>query len=274
MKRMLLSTSKRVTVRMLGETYKAALVHQINRVALKTISTLAKAMTRIAIKAASVVGIVLILITLVDFILAMWDPFGYNNMFPKEFPDDMTRAFLSSYFQSMNETLDMVEFLPEFFDDLIEEDDTNLFESLYHILDYVSALEVNSNGQLLNFEDSEIIEDFDEATLVGSALASGSLYTQLDFLEYTLRHNTILYLHDTQTPTDIAMAILWATGALFVMIFQLKSNDINSDYNLTALFFIFLLFSLFLIIKQSLLYYLQLRNYTQSVKPNWYQNLY
>lgn len=114
---MLISTTRRVTARILGETYKAAIVHSFNAIAIKTLTTTAKALTRIAIKASSVVGIVLILLTLADLVLALWDPFGYNNMFPREFPDDMSRTFLTAYFESLDNTTsrEIIEFMPEFF---------------------------------------------------------------------------------------------------------------------------------------------------------------
>ncbi|AGR56788.1 p74 [Hemileuca sp. nucleopolyhedrovirus] len=275
MKRMLLATSKRVTVKMLGETYKAAIVYQFNRVAIKTISAVAKAITKITIKAASVVGILLIILTLTDLVLALWDPFGYSNMFPRQFPDDLATSFLTAYFESMGETRDMLEFIPEFFDELVEEDDAVMLDSLLHILDYVSELEVNSNGQMLNFDESAVIEDFDEATLVGSALASSAMYTKLDFLQYTQRHNDILFsdaIDSDSTTMDSITAGLWVLSATLILIHNGDVDDDNINYTLVSMFIIFLLIALYLIVKNSLNYYMNMRKHTS--KTEWYQNLY
>ncbi|AHH82612.1 P74 [Buzura suppressaria nucleopolyhedrovirus] len=267
MKRALLATSKRVTVKLLGETYKAAIVHQINMLAIKTISSVAKAMTKVAIKAASVVGILLILLTIADLVLALWDPFGYSNMFPRQFPDDLAFSFIIGYFNSFGETRDILEMLPEFFDYLIENTDVAMFESFLYLLDYVSELEVNSNGQLLNFEESAEIDDFDEATLVGNALASSSLYTRLDFDLYAQRHNAILFANDT-TNTNLLIANLFGLGALIIVLYN--ANSIK----LTILFVVFVICTIYLIIQNSLLYYFKLRQVTASAQTKWYKNLY
>ncbi|AAC70212.1 envelope protein p74 [Lymantria dispar multiple nucleopolyhedrovirus] len=292
LKRALLSTSKRVTSKMLGETFKAAMVHQFNRIAIKTVSTVAKAMTKIGIKAASVVGIVLIVITIADLVLALWDPFGYNNMFPRSFPEDMSRSFLAGYFQSMGETRDMIEMLPEYFDDLIEEDDSAVFESLLHILDYVSELEVNSNGQLLQLNEGEPIEDFDELTVLGSALASSAMYTKLDFLKYTARHTAAL--EPAAAPGGLYLACLWALAGLVAYVIAasptrprpagasttLASLSIRAEEDLTrrhasVLFVIFLLILLYTVMVESVSYYLRLHREAARVtaSPLWYQNL-
>ncbi|AUF81548.1 p74 [Malacosoma neustria nucleopolyhedrovirus] len=269
LKRMLMLSSKRLTNKLLGETYKAILVHSINRMALKAISTMAKAMTRILIKASSVVGLILIIFTLVDLILAFWDPFGYNNMFPREFPHDLSLAFLSAYFSGLqNESVDFVEFLPEYFNDLIEDDDTAILDSLFYILDYVSELEVNSNGQQLNFEQSETIEDFDEITLIGSVLASSALYTRLDFMEYTERQNRLLFNDENSNFVQVALAGSWIAGA--ALIYLLPHNNIN----VLPLFVIFLLIALYTVVNSSLTYYLNVQKYVLRTPNEWWKNLY
>ncbi|UJZ88964.1 p74 [Erannis ankeraria nucleopolyhedrovirus] len=267
MKRMLLTTGKRVTVRMLGETYKAAIVHQFNLIAIKTISAVAKSLTRMAIQAASVIGILLILLTLTDLVLALWDPFGYSNMFPREFTQDLSNSFLTAHFESLNETRDMLVIKPEFFSDIVELDNETLFESLYHILDYVSALEVNSNGQMLHFEESEKIDDFDEVTLVGSALASSSLYTKLDFLQYTQRHNDILYTKNDSV-TNTLMGVLWGVAAFVILLNR------NNDYKWTILFFVFLLLAVYMLLNNPINYYIKLRKTIPMAETEWYKNLY
>ncbi|ACF05318.1 P74 [Adoxophyes orana nucleopolyhedrovirus] len=266
LKRLLLDTSRQVTTRLLGETYKAAIVHQFNRIAIKTISAMAKAMTRIAIKAASVVGILLIIFSIADIVLMLWDPFGYSNMFPREFPDDLSRSFLSAYFESMGESRDLIEFLPEFFDDLVEEDDTAMFDSLLHILDYVSALEVNSNGQLLHLNTGPVIDDFDEMTLVGRALASSSMYNRIEFLLYTQKHNDILFKTANNRGN---LAFVWFLGC--VLLFFL-----NSRYeNVMSLFVVFLLIGLYLFYEDCINYFINMQKMTDIIPETpWYQNLY
>lgn len=253
LKRMLVNTSQRVTVRLLGETYKAALVHSMNRIAIKTLSTTAKALTRIAIKASSVVGIVLILFTLADLVLALWDPFGYSNMFPREYPDDLSRTFLTAYFESLdaNSSREIIEFLPEFFSDIVETDDDATFQSLFHLLDYVAALEVNSDGQMLHLDESDEIEDFDEATLVGNALASSSLYTRLEFMQYTFRQNTLLDMNENNNRFNIVIAGLFLTNTGV----SLAAFILHKELTFFVYFAIFLMVALYYLVKETYEYF-------------------
>nr|UWK31652.1 p74 [Spodoptera exigua multiple nucleopolyhedrovirus] len=266
LKQTLMNTSRRVTTRLLGETYKAAVTHAFNRIAIKTISAIAKAMTRIAIKAASIIGIILIIVSIGDLILGLWDPFGYNNMFPREYPDDLSMSFLTAYFASLNNgTRDLIEFLPEHFEELVDadEDDILTIDAISDLLEYIASLTINSNGQMLEFDKSETIEDFDEVTLVGSALASSALYTHLDFLQYTQRHNEILYNYQS----TILVPILFIAGALVLAMMP-------RDTNVTALFIIFLILALYTLLVDALSYYVNLRRQTNYLQNRWYDNLY
>ncbi|QNV47909.1 per os infectivity factor 0 [Alphabaculovirus altersperidaniae] len=267
LKQTLLNTSRQVTTRLLGETYKAAVTQAFNRMAIKTISTIAKAMTRIAIKAASIIGIILIIVSIGDLILGLWDPFGYNNMFPPEYPEDLSISFLTSYFASLNNgTRDLVEFLPEHFEELVEAEEDNILtiDAITDLLEYIASLTVNSNGQMLEFDNSETITDFDEATLVGSALASSALYTHLDFLQYTQRHNDILY----RQQTTIVVPVLFIAGAAVLAMLP------HRDTNATALFIIFLMLALYTLLVDALSYYVNLRRHTSHLNDRWYDNLY
>lgn len=266
LKQTLTNTSSRVTARLLGETYKAAVTQAFSRIAIKTISTIAKAMTRIAIKAASVVGIILIIMSIGDLILGLWDPFGYNNMFPREFPDDLSVSFLTAYFDSMNNgSRDFIEFLPEYFDELVEADADDILniEAMTDSLEYIASLTVNSNGQMLELDDGEPITDFDEISLVGAALSSSALYTHLDFLQYTQRHNDILYA----TQNTVVVPVLFVMGAIILML-------LPRDNNVVALFIVFLLLALYTLVIDSLAYYIGLRRHTNRLQNKWYDNLY
>ncbi|AOT85488.1 p74 [Cyclophragma undans nucleopolyhedrovirus] len=253
LKRMLLTTTRRVTVRLLGETYKAAVVHAFNVIAVKTLTATAKALTRVAILASSVVGIVLILLTLADLVLALWDPFGYNNMFPREFPDDMSRTFLTAYFEGLHDggARDLIEFLPEFFSEMVEDDDDATFQSLFHLLDYVASLEVNSDGQMLDLDEGAQIEDFDEVTLVGQALASSSLYTRMEFMQYTYRQNAILSTNEKNNKYNNTLTTLFLLNSIVAF----TAFTLHTQLTFFILFVVFLLAAFYYTIKESFIYF-------------------
>lgn len=85
---------------------------------------------------------------LVDLVLVLWDLFGYNNMFLCEFFDDMLCMFLIVYFESFDNIMfrEIIEFMFEFFLEMVEMDDDVMFEFLFYLLDYVVFLEVNFDG--------------------------------------------------------------------------------------------------------------------------------
>lgn len=228
-------------------------MHSLNVIAIKTLTVTAKALTRIAIQASSIVGIVLILLTLADLVLALWDPFGYNNMFPREFPDDMSRTFLTAYFESFDNTTsrEIIEFMPEFFSEMVETDDDATFESLFHLLDYVASLEVNSDGQMLNLEEGDEIEDFDESTLVGQALATSSLYTRMEFMQYTFRQNTLLSMNKENNNFNQIIMGLFATNTIVAF----TAFVIHTELIFFIFFVIFLMITFYYIIKESYEYY-------------------
>lgn len=59
------------------------MVNVVVRSATKTALTLLKM---------SVVELLLIVVNFVDIIFSLWDPFGYNSMFPKVLPRDIMRS--------------------------------------------------------------------------------------------------------------------------------------------------------------------------------------
>ncbi|UYE99131.1 MAG: p74 [Betabaculovirus sp.] len=192
LKQMLTLQSRRVTVALLGETYKAAMVHALNRTFIATISTVAKATARAVNAAASLVNLALTFLTIADLVLMIWDPFGYNNMFPRDYLDDLSMAFLSAYYESIDApTRDIITFQPLHYSNLVFDDDEEYFaQSMLHLADYLSSLDINSNGQVINLLDGETVDDIDDETLLGVSLAANDTWAY--FKWFCARHNALL----------------------------------------------------------------------------------
>lgn len=60
--------------------------------ALRTVGKTALMIAKITAELTSVVGLLLLAVTVFDVILQFWDPYGYNNMFPAMFPADFMVA--------------------------------------------------------------------------------------------------------------------------------------------------------------------------------------
>lgn len=235
LKRAALRYTGRLTTRLLGETFKAATVRAAARYAINTVSRMAMAMARAAALAASVVGVVLLLLMAVDFIFMFWDPYGYSNMFPREFPHDLATAFLNAFYEhtSGTESRDLIEYLPEFYSEMMEVPEEEMLLSFIDMLDYISVLEVNSNGQLLDFDADASVngEDVDEVDLTASVIASSTLYTKEDFFAYTDTMNELVFSGPTSNHALAGLAL--ATSLLAYALSDLS-------YALTVIAVIFL----------------------------------
>lgn len=269
LKTMLLNTSTRVTARLMTAVWKANVVNMLSHVAIKTVTAMAKALTRIAIKASSVIGIVLIALSLADLVLMFWDPFGYSNMFPREFPDDLADSFLISYYEAIGESRDMIEFYPIFFSDMLEEHDGYALTTAVFIWEYLGLLDVNSDGQLLAWDEDEAITDFDEVTLVGAALASSAMYTRAEFHAYTERHTKVMRAADRgrNSLVDHILAFLFLVCAGVTWL-------VPERYALGSLVIIFILIAVFQLVSAPMLYFAGMRDYAAEDPINWYKNLY
>lgn len=262
-KRLFTTTSRRVTTRVLAETYKASMVKAVRTIAFKTVSAIAKIITRTAILASTVVGWIIILLTIGDLVLAIWDPFGYSNMFPRGFPNDLSHSYLIAFFESLGESRESFEYLPEYLIEFVETDDELSFESFLDILDYVESLEVNSNGQMLQLFDSPEVDDIDEPTLMATVLASGGLYTLEDFNNYTEKFNETLISKEPDNDNVIGfLLILLAIGSL---------KYYPDKY---IIVFIFFVLALLMYMNQSILFFLRINKYANSVQNNWWEQVF
>jgi len=269
LKTMLLNTSIKVGKRFLSSVWKGNVISMLNYVAMKTVTAMAKALVRMALLASSIVGIVLIVFGIIDLVFMFWDPFGYNNMFPREFPVDMADTFLSAFYDSMGEGRDLIEFMPVFFTDILNEHDYYEMVVLAFVWEYFALLRVNSDGQELLWHEEEPVDDFDEVTLVGAALASNAMYTRAQFYAYTERHNAIL-VASTQGRNKlvnyIAVFLLLACAGLTWLL--------PAHFALGSLVIVFILIAVYLIISEPMIYFLNMHEYAKLEPIVWYKYLY
>nr|ADO85477.1 p74 [Pieris rapae granulovirus] len=267
LKRMLLMQSTRVTVRLLGETYKAAMMHVLNRVFISTITTVAKATVRLISAAASIVNFLLIFLTLADFVLMIWDPLGYSSMFPRGYLDDLSNAFLTSYYESIGSSREIIEFFPIHFSNLINNDEEEyLADSMLHLADYLGALEVNSNGQMINLLDGDEIKDIDEKDLVGAGLAANDTWAY--FKWFCTRHDAIVTKPSLWNNIIVNIGIMTCIGGLVYYAMYNKRLKFIKRIHLEILFLLIIVICCILVITPSLQYFTKLINHKIILKQN------
>lgn len=192
LKRMLMLQSRRMTVALLGETYKAAMIHSLNKVFVSTVTSVAKATVKAVGAAASVVNLALTFLTVADLVLMIWDPFGYSAMFPSGYLNDLSSAFLAAHYESIDaDSREIIELLPEHFSNfVIDENEEYFVESMLHLAEYLAELDINSNGQIVDLQVGDEVVDLDEKDILGAALASNDTWAY--FRWFCARHDARL----------------------------------------------------------------------------------
>ncbi|APO13936.1 P74 [Plodia interpunctella granulovirus] len=255
LRRMLLMQSRRFTAALLGETYKAAMMHALNRVLISTVTTVAKAAVRAISAAVSIINVALVFLTIADLVLMIWDPFGYSNMFPRGYLNDLSVAFLSAYYESIDApTRDIIEFKPHHFVHfVIDEEEEYFVDNMIHLADYLVALDVNSNGQLLNLNEGIEIDDVDEKELLGASLAAND--TWLYFKWYCSRHDALV----TPNPHDltflVGLGFVGVIGGYIYYIENYSSLRFKEKLHIEILLFIIVVLCCLSILTPSMIYY-------------------
>nr|AUF81966.1 p74 [Cryptophlebia leucotreta granulovirus] len=261
LRRMLLMQSGRITAALMGQTYKAAIIHSLNRAFITTVTTVAKASVKAVKAAASIANLALTFLTIADLVLMIWDPFGYNNMFPRNYLDDLSTAFLSAYYESVDATdRNLIEFQPQHFANFVIDDEEEYFVgNMLHLADYMAALDVNSNGQLVNLLEGDVINDFDEEELVGVSLAANDTWSY--FKWFCARHDALV---KNISPTVKMIAGFGILTSIIGLLYYLKNfNQIPMNYKqcIELLFLILIILCLILLILPSLQYYTKIINH-------------
>ncbi|ABC61180.1 P74 [Choristoneura occidentalis granulovirus] len=253
LKRMLSLQSRRVTAALLGETYKAAMINALNRAFISTISTVAKATARTVRAAASIANLALTFLTIADLVLMIWDPFGYSNMFPRGYLDDLSSAFLSAYYESIDApTRDIIEFKPQHFSNLIIDEEEEYFvEGMLHLADYLAVLDVNSNGQVIDLLRGVEVYEVNDEEIIGASLAST---TWAYFKWFCARHDALIKTPNANKILVVPSIVLCVAG----LIYSLKYHSvlqIEQQTNIHLCLLLIILLSFLLLFTPSVQYY-------------------
>lgn len=135
---------------------KSIIVTSAVRMAGKTSLMIAKATAQTT----SVVGWILVASTILDLIFNTWDPYGYDHMFPEEYPSEFMRHGETAFRKNSKLAVANFQFL-----NLVNTvlDERELMK--IHVLGliersiYLDSLDVNSDGQLIDRSDIVHIND-------------------------------------------------------------------------------------------------------------------
>lgn len=120
----------------------------------RTLSTSAVMIAKLTAEITSVAGWLIAALTVFDFIFAIWDPYGYNHMFPANYARDFMNAAevsMRAQFQTPSLQYGYDELLKMF---ITHDEFVQVFiESLVDRVIYLDSLEVNSDGETIDKSD-------------------------------------------------------------------------------------------------------------------------
>lgn len=175
--------------RVFAIAFRTTMTKMIVTVSLRTATRFLVVLARMAVLASSVIGIILIIISVFDIILSFWDPLGFGQKYPPEFLNIMMQqsdAALRQDFQ-MTEPRLVFDALP--FILLTEEELIDVsFMSFLWMFEYFNALEINSEGSRIH-RGRQIVLDSSKAS-ESMSLANLRLIipTQRDFFDFEIDH--------------------------------------------------------------------------------------
>ncbi|XP_025196789.1 uncharacterized protein LOC112595705 [Melanaphis sacchari] len=136
----------------------------IVKVLIQSATKMAIALAKLTALAVSVVGWILIVVNILGVILSIWDPFGYNNMFPSELPANMTQKAERALRAEMGESYAQFTFEMLCSKLLTKQEILEITMSrLTNQLIYLNALVVNSEGSIIDKEDPVYFEESTES---------------------------------------------------------------------------------------------------------------
>jgi len=183
--------SKPIGRNLFSAALRTTVTQTVVKMTLKTIGTVVAALGRIVILSSSVIGIVLIVISLFDIILTFWDPLGFNKKYPPNYIQDIMRNSDFALRQQFDMTIPRIEFNTLVTLLLTNEEilQANI-NSFGWILEYLQSLEVNSEGARIDHGD-EIQFDIEPSEIeqtVEESLASTKIYTPQQLKQYEQDH--------------------------------------------------------------------------------------
>lgn len=209
----LLSAGTKFFSTVLERSVLSVAANTVARVTLKFASSLLIKLCALLAQLASVIGIILAVITLFDLILGFWDPLGFNNKYPKEILPTMVESAEYGLRNSM-ETNDLQVNFALICNLLIEQEDaiTLGIEMFQYTYDYLNSLDVNSEGSRID-KGTEV--DTDTSVDTDEILAASKIYTAKDFYTYENEHSKRMTFFP-QVKNYILIS--FALGSFFIVI--------------------------------------------------------
>lgn len=230
--RTVVSSTELLLSRVLISALTATLINTTINVVVKLISQTIIALCRILAQAVSIIGIILIVISLFDIALAFWDPLGFNNMFNTQ----ILRETNLSGELSMRRQLLLAKPTMNYdiaINLMLEREDSlrlnvECFTDMY---EYLASLTVNSEGTRIEKGTNIDVNVIDVEALSTNILARRNVYTPEQFNEFENTHQQRMsYFKSSKiylgilfglASTCVILEVYFAAIILFIIIIAL-----------------------------------------------------
>lgn len=168
------------------------LIRSTATILVKTIGQLCILLAEILAEFASIVGILLAIVQLLDLVITLWDPFHFSKRFNPEVLDLLERQGQQTLKSAFLNTKPVISFTV-LVNLLLTEDELkiNLLESYVYMYEYLNSLTFNAEGSRIDkgdeFNIDEINVDNKTAT-VDKNLAQLHIFTKSDIVKYEDSH--------------------------------------------------------------------------------------
>ncbi|UVX94925.1 PIF-0 [Callinectes sapidus nudivirus] len=212
----ILALSGKVMSKVFAKSVLSTIANTMSKLIIKTISKVMIKLTKLMAEVASVVGIILAILTFFDILLTIWDPLGFNNKFDPEILTSVTRSSDIAMRQSLGTSIPELTF--EIFANMVLTPEEIIDESLHvfsNIYEYLDSLTVNSEGSRIDKGDELDFDGVDDSQLDSNAIANTKVLTPKEFYDYEINHSHRMKFFKTSTSIITGIAVV---GCFFMII--------------------------------------------------------
>lgn len=189
----------------------ATIANTMSKIVIKTVSKVMIQVTKLMAELASVVGVILAIITIFDILLTIWDPMGFNNKFDQEILNSVTRSSDIAMRQSLETTVPKMSL--DIFANICLSAEEILDESLNtfsYVYEYLDSLTVNAEGSRIDKgEEIDFNGGLSDET-VDQAIVNSKLVTPKELYDYENEHNQRMQFFTVPTKIITSLIIISA----------------------------------------------------------------
>lgn len=242
----ILEASGSVLTKVFANSIISTVTQTFSKIMIKTVSKVMIQLAKITAEIASVVGVILAILTIFDLLLSLWDPLGFNNKFDEEILRTVTSSSDVSLRQSLGVAIPKMTFSlmanmmlsPE---EIIDQS-LNCYKYIY---EYLNSLDVNSEGSRIDKGPVMNIGDTNKEDVNNASIVNSKLVTPQELRDYEKNHASRMQFYRRPRNIVVGLAVIatlfmfidipfmsllvFVVMVIVICIFYLNSSTINAE---------------------------------------------